>query len=302
MSYDPSHRMPPRQEQSPAATPAEGWPSYRDGEQEDLRYGTRRATAGHRQQAVATAAYPAVTDDFDGNGYGRADHGYPGGSVGYADTNDGYAGADNRYARAGDGYGWPDAAYAGDGGGYDWSRGGYTSQRGLRDAEAPGGTRGRTAKRPQAAELPLADQQQALALASQVADALAFDEETTRRRLIDSLLVAAGWNVGANGASTEQVGQEVEVDHQPTPSGKGKVDYVLWGDNGKPLGVIEARNRRRSDPRPVGPRRSATPMAWRRCTASARPSSTRTATTSGSGTTHPESRPVSSTASTPRTA
>ena len=29
--------------------------------------------------------------------------------------------------------------------------------------------------------------------------ALAFDEETTRRRLIDSLLVAAGWNVGANG-------------------------------------------------------------------------------------------------------
>ena len=76
MSYDPSHRMPPRQERWPTATPAEGWPSYRDGEQEDLRYGTRRATAGQRQQAVATAAYPAVTDDFDGNGYGRAGHGY----------------------------------------------------------------------------------------------------------------------------------------------------------------------------------------------------------------------------------
>jgi hypothetical protein len=125
MSYDPSHRMPPRQERWPSATPAEGWPSYRDGEQEDLRYGTRRATAGQRRQAVVTAAYPAVTDDFDGNGYGRAGHGYPGGSVGYADANDGYAGADNGYARAGDGYGWPDAAYAGDGGGYDWSGSGY---------------------------------------------------------------------------------------------------------------------------------------------------------------------------------
>ena len=53
--------------------------------------------------------------------------------------------------------------------------------------------------------------------------------------------MAAGWNVGADGASTEQVGQEFEVEHQPTPTGKGKADYVLWGDNGKPLGVIEAK-------------------------------------------------------------
>ena len=28
MSYDPSHRLPPRQERWPNATPAEGWPSY----------------------------------------------------------------------------------------------------------------------------------------------------------------------------------------------------------------------------------------------------------------------------------
>ncbi|MGH3177144.1 MAG: hypothetical protein ACRDPF_25150 [Streptosporangiaceae bacterium] len=40
MSYDPSHRMPPRQERWPAATPAEGWPSYQTG----------------AQQAMATAA------------------------------------------------------------------------------------------------------------------------------------------------------------------------------------------------------------------------------------------------------
>lgn len=75
----------------------------------------------------------------------------------------------------------------------------------------------------------------------QVADALAFDEATTRHRLIDTALVSAGWNVGANGANTEQVGQEIEVDHQPTATKKGKSDYVLWGENGKPVGVIESK-------------------------------------------------------------
>ena len=32
MSYDPSHRKPPRQERWPQATPPGGWPSYRDGD------------------------------------------------------------------------------------------------------------------------------------------------------------------------------------------------------------------------------------------------------------------------------
>jgi hypothetical protein len=63
MSYDPSHRMPPRQERWPAATPAEGWPSYQTG----------------AQQAMATAAYPAVA-----NGYG-----------GYAGTADYFDGRDD---------------------------------------------------------------------------------------------------------------------------------------------------------------------------------------------------------------
>ena len=35
--------------------------------------------------------------------------------------------------------------------------------------------------------------------------------------------------------------KEVEVDGQPTPSGKGYVDYVLWDDDGTPLAVIEAK-------------------------------------------------------------
>ena len=79
MSYDPSHPMPPRQERWPTATPAEGWPSYRDGEQEDPGYGRHGATAGYRHQAtVATAAYPAVANGYDTGGYdtGRTANGY----------------------------------------------------------------------------------------------------------------------------------------------------------------------------------------------------------------------------------
>jgi hypothetical protein len=139
MTYDPSHRMPPRQERWPAATPAEGWPSYRDGEQEDFGYAGQAATAGDRYQpqgAVATAAYPAVAngyggyagaaDDFDGrngygrdgygrDGYGRDGYGYQESSVGYAGPQGGYAEPQGGYADARDGYEWaaPDG-YAGD--------------------------------------------------------------------------------------------------------------------------------------------------------------------------------------------
>ncbi len=91
------------------------------------------------------------------------------------------------------------------------------------------------------AEETVAQLQAAQAHGQQAATALAFDEATTRRRLIDSALVSAGWKIGLLGANTEQVGQEVEVEHQPTPTGRGKADYVLWGENGKPVGVIECK-------------------------------------------------------------
>lgn len=78
--------------------------------------------------------------------------------------------------------------------------------------------------------------------AHSAAEALGFDEATTRKRIIDAELIAAGWNVGANGANTDEVGQEVEVQHQPTDSGLGYADYVLWEEeSGKPLAVIEAK-------------------------------------------------------------
>jgi hypothetical protein len=95
MSYDPSHRMPPRQERWPAATPAEGWPAYQTG----------------AQQAMATAAYPAVA-----NGYG----GYAG-TADYFDGRDDYRRDDYRqddYGR--DGYARSSVGYAEPQDGYDW--------------------------------------------------------------------------------------------------------------------------------------------------------------------------------------
>jgi len=73
------------------------------------------------------------------------------------------------------------------------------------------------------------------------ADALKFDEATTRKRLIDKQLVEAGWNVDPRGGNTAEVGQEVDVAHQPTQTGAGRADYVLWNDAGKPLAVIETK-------------------------------------------------------------
>ena len=40
------------------------------------------------------------------------------------------------------------------------------------------------------------------------ASLLEFNEETTRRRLLDQDLLDAGWKVGPNGQSTDEVGQE----------------------------------------------------------------------------------------------
>ena len=86
-----------------------------------------------------------------------------------------------------------------------------------------------------------ATQEHAHALGTQAADTLHFSEEATRRRLVDVMLTEARWQVGDGGASTDEVGQEVEVGHQPTESGKGRADYVLYDDDGTPLGVVETK-------------------------------------------------------------
>jgi len=69
------------------------------------------------------------------------------------------------------------------------------------------------------------------------ADSLQWNEAKTRALLIDAMLVKAGWDIG----NPAQVGQEIEVKFPDNPSGKGYVDYVLWGNNGQPLALIEAK-------------------------------------------------------------
>ncbi|MBS7325420.1 MAG: DEAD/DEAH box helicase family protein [Thiopseudomonas sp.] len=81
------------------------------------------------------------------------------------------------------------------------------------------------------------DQQKRQRESQQVADSLQWDEAKTRALMIDVMLLQAGWDVG----NPAQVGQEVEVDFPNNPSGKGFADYVLWGDNGQPLAVVEAK-------------------------------------------------------------
>jgi type I restriction enzyme R subunit len=83
--------------------------------------------------------------------------------------------------------------------------------------------------------------QQLVASGSAAADQLAFDEATTRQRLIDAMLVSAGWKVGQGGASTDEVGQEIEIPQAQNKTGIGYADYVLWDENEKPLGVVEVK-------------------------------------------------------------
>ncbi|MGI9303960.1 MAG: DEAD/DEAH box helicase family protein, partial [Gammaproteobacteria bacterium] len=69
-----------------------------------------------------------------------------------------------------------------------------------------------------------------------------FDEATTRDVFIDVMLREAGWD-----PKGRNVG-EYEVRGMPTDKGVGYVDYVLWGQNGKPVGLVEAK-RTKVDPR-----------------------------------------------------
>lgn len=69
------------------------------------------------------------------------------------------------------------------------------------------------------------------------ADVLGFDEKTTRKRLIDMMLMEAGWDV----SNKDLVRIEEPVKHQPTTTGEGFADYVLLGEDGIPLAVVEAK-------------------------------------------------------------
>ena len=63
-----------------------------------------------------------------------------------------------------------------------------------------------------------------------------WSEADTRRYKIDALLAEAGWTGFVDGRDIEY-----EVHGMPSDSGVGYVDYVLWGEDGKPLAVVEAK-------------------------------------------------------------
>ena len=75
----------------------------------------------------------------------------------------------------------------------------------------------------------------------QAVDPLSYNEAETRAWLIDQMLADTGWDVGKGSLDTDEVKKEFPVKHQPTESGDGAADYVLFDDNGKPLAVIEAK-------------------------------------------------------------
>ena len=61
-----------------------------------------------------------------------------------------------------------------------------------------------------------------------------ISEFETRKQFIDLDLKIAGWD-------STNIREEVEVEGMPNTQEAGYVDYVLYGENGKPLAVVEAK-------------------------------------------------------------
>jgi putative type I restriction-modification system, R subunit len=61
-----------------------------------------------------------------------------------------------------------------------------------------------------------------------------ISEFETRKQFIDLDLKIAGWD-------STNIREEVEVEGMPNTQEIGHVDYVLYGENGKPLAVVEAK-------------------------------------------------------------
>lgn len=66
-----------------------------------------------------------------------------------------------------------------------------------------------------------------------------YNEAQTRDAFIDLLLAEAGWPLD------QPRDREYPIQGMPNSAGEGFADYVLWGDDGKPLAVIEAKRTKR---------------------------------------------------------
>jgi type I restriction enzyme R subunit len=67
-----------------------------------------------------------------------------------------------------------------------------------------------------------------------------YSEAETRDYFIDLLLKEAGW------ALDQPRDRELQVSGMSSDQGTGYVDYVLWGDDGRPLAVVEAKRTKKS--------------------------------------------------------
>lgn len=74
---------------------------------------------------------------------------------------------------------------------------------------------------------------------AKVKDTHDYSEAETRDIWIDRLLAEAGWPLN------QPRDREFPVKGMPNQAGEGFVDYVLWGDDGIPLAVIEAKRTKR---------------------------------------------------------
>src|SRR5207244_6125845 len=66
-----------------------------------------------------------------------------------------------------------------------------------------------------------------------------YAEADTRDFYIDLLLKEAGWPLN------HKRDREFPITGMPPAGSPGKVDYVLWGKDGLPLGLVEAKRTRR---------------------------------------------------------
>lgn len=75
--------------------------------------------------------------------------------------------------------------------------------------------------------------------AERIPDDHDYSEAETRDYFIDLLLKEAGWPLD------QTRDREFPVVGMPNNKGDGFADYVLWGDDGKPLGLVEVKRTRR---------------------------------------------------------
>lgn len=70
-----------------------------------------------------------------------------------------------------------------------------------------------------------------------------MSEANTRKLYIDLYLKEAGWEVleTENVIQPSKAGIEIEVEGMPNATGLGYCDYVLYGRDGKPLAIVEAK-------------------------------------------------------------